>query len=185
MIGKSKLIGWRKAFDGEKVLPAEEVMKYFEQAEKNEDLYDAAELAGKVDRSYLMGNAEKQKEVKAKVIEIKRRLIESHPMENIRVMDNGLLWSVCCNEMKEAFLNGEIEIQFGYSDDEPVRVAMNPILIIRAPRILDKMLNTENGEYDEDYSLAASECPFCHREMYDRTVDKNGVNIYDFREELR
>ena len=185
MTAKEKLVGWRKTFNGEKVLPAEEVLMYFEKAEENGDLYDAAELAGKIDRSYLMGSAEKQKEAKEKVIEIKKRLIESNPMENIRVMESGLLWSVCCDEMKEAYLNGEIEIKFGYSDDEPIRMVMNPILIIKSPRIMDKMLNTENGEYEEDYSLAAGECPFCHCAMYDRTVDENGVNVHDFRDELR
>ncbi len=185
MNGNSKLVGWRKAFNGEKVLPADEVLKFLEKAEANNDLYDAAELAGRVDRSYLMGSSEQQKKAKEKVIEIKKKLIDSHQMDKIRIMDSGLPWSVCCNEMKEAYLNGEIEISFGYSDDEPIRMAINPMLIIRSPRIMDKMLNTVNGEYDEDHSLAAGECPFCHCEMYDRTVDKNGVNIYDFREELR
>ena len=184
MNAQGKIVDWRKVFADKKVLPAEEVLNYFSKIGKRGDFYEAVELAAKVDDSYLMGSTADQNKAKAKVIEIKRRLIESNPMDDVRIMENGMVWSVCCEDMKKAVLNGDVHPIIGYESEPPFGVQCVPSMAVTSPYILDRMLNTVNGEYEDGYFQVAFECPFCRAEIYDRGVNRDGVCPDDLREEL-
>ena len=174
MNAQGRNVNWREAFEGKKVLPAEEVLKYIAKAESKDDLCDLIDLVCKVDDSYLTGSTEKQNELRQKVIGIKMRFIESHP-EELKIMKNGLFWSVCCDEMKEAVLNGDIESM--------VDIDSGAGLLVRSPEIMAKMQNTEDKDYPEDYAIATGQCPFCGADLYDRTVNMDGIDPEDFRSE--
>ena len=174
MNAQERNVNWRRAFEGKKVLPAEEVLKYIARAESEGDFQDLIDLVCKVDDSYLTGNAEKQNELRQKIIDIKKRFIESHP-EELKIMKNGLVWSVCCDELKEAVLKGEIESM--------VDIDSGTGMLVRSPEIMAKMQNTENKDYPKDYAIATGQCPFCGADLYDRTVNMDGIDPEDFREQ--
>ena len=166
MDAKKRKSDWKEAFKGKKVLPAEDVLEYISKAESDDDLRELAEIAATVDRCYLTGSTEKQNELKLKIVEIKRRFIESHPRELV-IMRNRLFYSVCCDEMKDAVLKGDIE--------SAIDVDSIACLFVRSPEIMAKMQNTDDLDYPDDYFLATGQCPFCGADLCDRPVNMDGV----------
>ena len=99
--------------------------------------------------------------------------MESHPNEGLKIMDNGLFWSACCDELKEAVLKRDIEpIANGMRSDA--------CMFIRSPQLIAKIQNSEDLDYSEDYFIATDQCPFCGGHLYDRPVNMDGINPYDY-----
>ena len=174
MNAQGRNLNWREAFEGRKVLPAEEVLRYIAKAESNGSIANLVGIAAKVDDSYLSGSTDKQKELREKITEIKRRFIESHPGE-LKIMRNGLFWSVCCDDLKDAVLKGEIESM--------VDIDSGTGMLVRSPEILARMQNTDDKDYPDDYAIATGQCPFCGADLYDRQVNMDGIDPEDFRSE--
>lgn len=159
---------WRVAFRGKKVLPAEEVLSYITKIESDGRIRELTDIVAKADGCYLTGSTVKQKELKQKILQIKRSLIESHPKELV-IMKNGLFWSVCCDEMKDAVLNEDIT--------SAIDTDSGAFLIVKSPEIMAKMQNTEDKDYPDDYSIATGQCPFCGADLYERPVSLIGSTV--------
>ena len=140
----------------------EEIIRKIEQAESDGDVILAYNIAYDATEYGVVDLNDKVSKLREKVNVLQKKILDTNPMGTTVIRTDGLFDSVCCQELKEAILNGEIGISVDCMTNIPCIVVSGDELIMKVTGF--------RGSSDDDY-CETDECPFCGKAVYDYLVE--------------
>ena len=149
---------------------ADEISKKIADAESKGDFVTAYNLAYDAVQ-YRKGDfAAKEKELKNRLDQIQRELLETNPLGQTVIRTDGLFQSACCSELREAILRGEVGVTVDCMTNIPMIVLSDDELYFKA---------TGQHKHDEFDFYEADQCPYCGKEIYDYLVEYRRRDVDD------
>ncbi len=130
-------------------------------AESEGNLMQAYDIAYEAYHYHHMDIKDKLDEMKIKLDDFQRELLNTNPLGEIVIRTDWLFKSACCDEFRKAILDKKVELSvYDCMTQEPCLVVIGPELMTRA------FGEREEGYADDEFGLT-SECPFCGKTMND------------------
>ena len=144
----------------------EEVLQKIADAEAKENYNLAYNIADDATRYGIIDLSDRLDDIIRKNEALQKKLLDTNPLGEVTIMENGLFGSVCCQELKDAVLAGKIGLTFEC-------MTGTPSLFVTTHELVEKVFEDEEDEiimmypYPLEDETETDRCPFCKKMIFD------------------
>ena len=144
----------------------EEVLQKIADAEAKENYNLAYNIADDATRYGIIDLSDRLDDIIRKNEALQKKLLDTNPLGEVTIMENGLFGSVCCQELKDAVLAGKIGLTFEC-------MTGTPSLFVTTHELVEKVFEDEEDEiikmypYPLEDETETDRCPFCKKKIFD------------------